>query len=162
MQMQWQIRDLSQQEIAYGGNMENEMRMLHDISPWLREKCEELWDIRNTRSDEIRGLNLHEARDYIRDNSWTRNDMLEYHMGSIYADTSCSISWALRVCTSKVAAIKHFVDAGLPTTLEQAQSDLRRIETMVNADGKDEMMWAYITQEYNFWNDMNDEEIYDI
>ena len=139
-----------------------ELRMSHDISMHLRERCEGLWDIYNTKSDEIRGLDLHEARDYIRENGWTRSDMLDYHMGSIYTDTRCAIHWALQVCTSKVAAIKHYVDAGIPVTLEQAQSDLRRIATMVYTDGKDEMMWAYIIQEYNFWNDMNDEEIYGI
>ena len=111
--------------------------MEHEISPWLREKCEALWDIRSPISSEIRGLGLHEARDYIRDNSLTRNDMLDYHMGTIYLDDSGSICWALRVCTSKVAAAKYFFEGGEPITLEAALRDLKNIEAMLNAEGKE-------------------------
>lgn len=133
----------------------------HQLSDWLREKCEGLWDIRSTRSGELRGLDLLQARAHIQVNEWTREDMLEYHMGTINTIDHDAIHWALEVCTSKVAAIKYFIDSGTPTTLEQAQLDLRCIEGMLNANGRDEMRWVFISQYYAFWCSMG-EEIYDI
>ena len=141
----------------------------HEISDELQIMCMGLWDIYNTKSQELEEVGgsydsgrLERMRNHVREN-WSRQDMMDYHMGTL--SNNGTIKWAIRHAPNKIAAIDHYVsedEHGIPQTIEQANYMLSLVKSVLAARGKDEVMFAYITNDYNYWNNLSDEDIYGI
>ena len=139
-----------------------------EMSDWLKNKCNNLWDIYNTRQLELKVLARNaELGNRLtvqqeRAKTWDRHAIMEYHMGNIYASTNGAIKWAL-VNNNKIKALKYYlIEIGEGTTPEQMKYDLDCAKNILNADGQDEVKWAYIENMYNYWQCLDEEELYAI
>ena len=134
------------------------MEEQHEISMYVKDKCLDMWDIYNTRSEDLLDMDFLDMIGYVEDN-WSRQSCIDYHMGNIYGDNSGTISWALKVCTSKISMIKQRVEHYVPFDAEEMETELNYIKKIVISEGKDELILAYITQDYEYWDSLTDEEL---
>ena len=142
----------------------------YEISPELRAKCERLWDITNNKIEELEetagtwdGNRLFRMRSHISDN-WSRQDMMNYHMGTIFQGNNGTIKWALRNAPNKIKAIEYYTgeERGRPLTMDSFNTTFDEIQNILKATGKDEVMFAYMENEYNYWDSLPDTEFYAI
>ncbi|NVM46735.1 MAG: hypothetical protein HWN79_17650 [Candidatus Lokiarchaeota archaeon] len=128
----------------------------------ILEKCSELWDINNPNREVMQLLiddkGLQETKESIK-RSWSRQDMLNYHMGNKETTTG-AIQLALKHSDSKIQAIKEVLDVGVPLKLDAAQFDRKCIERILDSHGREELTWAIIQNQYDYWNGFDDDELY--
>lgn len=144
----------------------------HEISHELKARCANLWNIHTSTKQDLQNVSddaesngengLTAMREYVR-NEWTRVDVLDYHMGNISTSSNGAIKWALRTCKSKISALNECIlDQGQPLTEEALKRTYRDAKRILEANGKDELLFAYIENQYDFWNSLSDEELFDI
>lgn len=131
----------------------------------ITRKASELWDIHNTKREELdevariaesnRENGLEAMGRYVREN-WNKQDLIDYYMGNIENRRSGSFYWANKVGKSKITLIKHYLENGIPTNLEEAVEDLKRVEAVLETSC---CKWFYIEDEFHYWNNMELEEL---
>ena len=141
-----------------------------ECSEWLKDKCREMWDIHNTRSYELEKYatelserrTISEQRQYVKDN-WDRKKMLEYHMGNIFSDTNGALKWAMER-KSKIAMLKYILENGIGAlNLHMANKDLNHMLEIINCDdGLDGARWIMIREEYSYWGNLDNDELFSI
>ena len=144
----------------------------YQISDWLEGQCLQLWDIDNGRGAElaqvqlcaeqnrINGLTAQRA--YVRDH-WDKEAIMEYHMGNRTWASYGTIKWALDLGTSKIKMLEYYLlELGENMTPEQAGKALFMGIKILEADNKDERMLAYITEQYEYWDSLDEDELYEI
>jgi len=73
-----------------------------------------------------------------------------------------SLVYAISNITGKIGAIREILDGGTPNHLETAQMDLENIKNILTANNKDELILKYLENQFNYWNSLTDEELYEI
>ena len=146
----------------------------HQLSDTVIEFCKNLWDIHNTRSNEVEAVRRRvDAETNNRDGfaamkqharDWDRTAIMEYHMGNITLEDGAAIHWAIRNGTSKIKLIESYIgeDVGMPTNLDTALRDIRSVQRVLRASGKDELQIAFIQNYWNFWDALDEDQLYEI
>lgn len=155
----------------YSGNATGQ----HRLSDTVIEFCKGLWDIHNTRSNEVEAVRRRvDAETNNRDGfaamkqharEWDRTAIMEYHMGNItLEDQTGAIHWAIENGTSKIKLIESYIgeDHGEPTNLDTALRDIRSVQRVLKASGKDELQIAFIQNYWNFWDELDEDQLYEI
>ena len=154
-------------------NLENNQFDEYPIGESLKESCACLWNIYTDHSAELRevsdaatdsGANpLTDMKAYVREN-WDKDAMIGYHMGNIYKTSDYSIfEIALNKCSSKISALKNlFEDYPTNNSIESLKMDIRAAQSMLNAGDKEELLWAYIKNEYDYWANASEDVLYAI
>ena len=141
-------------------------------SDWLKENCADLWDINNRLSDVLDivhqkaesvncGNGLPAMNKYVKDN-WTRQDLINYNMGNIF-QRGRTVWWAMKF-KSKIQLLRHILEnATNPIKLEVAKNDIGLCYSILNSSHNlDHARYCYILDQFNYWNSLDDEKLYDI
>jgi len=137
-----------------------------DIPVDLLEKCRLLWDINNNLSQELtligdEALRNDENRLTAMKNharTWSRQELLNYHMGNVNQSFGI-FTVAMEQGTSKIKMLKYLLDQGTPSRLEVALRDMAEMKEVLHTD---DIKWWYIQNQYEFWDRMTTEELYEI
>ena len=148
--------------------------MITEISDELLEKCTRLWDVCNTTDDELESYrsqtdNFSLVRQYPKDN-WDRDKILAYHMGDCFYNRSNGrlnngvIGWSLSFKNKLqfLGEIYNEDDYNLPTDLLGMSDLLKLTRSYLVCTTVDEMRWVYIQEQYSFWDNLTEDQLYTI
>lgn len=131
-----------------------------DLSPELEQRLNELWNIENDTKELVKAIRDKLGVDYAKDHigTWSKESLIEYHMGNNRVGDIGAIYFALKECNSKISAIRPIFEAK-PTTFELAMHDLEYIENIINSNSKDERIYFHVKEAYDYWNGLPKEEL---
>lgn len=161
---------MNEMDYAMENGLRNEVQRIlytsrppeHDISLALKVRCEALWDIRNTRKEELEDVAYDGLNNYVC-NNWDRDAIIDYHMGTIFQDTHDAIYWGIKEGSSRTKLINYFVnEQGTATDLDDANRIIRDVKRALEAKTRDDMIFAFVQHYHNYWNSVDTEILYEI
>lgn len=142
----------------------------YELSLDNEAKCSVLWDVYNTRSQELEDVadeadprnRLTFQKEYVREN-WDATAMLEYHLGNL-TERAGVIQGALSEAQKgRFEMIREeLVEQGIGLTKEALERQIKNCQRYIVCKNREELTWAYIQNQYDFWDSLTDEELYEI
>ena len=142
----------------------------YELSLDNEAKCSVLWDVYNTRSQELEDVadeadprnRLTFQKEYVREN-WDATAMLEYHLGNL-TERAGVIQGALSEAQKgRFEMIREeLVEQGIGLTKEALEWQIKNCQRYIACKNREELTWAYIQNQYDFWDSLTDEELYEI
>ena len=142
----------------------------YELSLDNEAKCEALWDVYNTRSQELEDVadeadprnRLTFQKEYVREN-WDATAMLEYHLGNLTERAGVIQGATTEAQKGRFEMVREeLVEQGIGLTKEALERQIKNCQRYIACKNREELTWAYIQNQYDFWDSLTDEELYEI